>query len=285
MLVSGANRDPDSMPKVQRATKTRQPGRTLPARRPREPAPAGRRELNKLDKLHRIQDAARQLFISRGYDETTTREIAARAGVALGTIFTYAANKRDLLFLVMNEGLRDVSERAQAQVRLDRPLVENLLAALRPLYDYFARQPVLSRLVLREMFFYDTGRQARRFQETREQMIKLCTDLVKQAVARNEVGSCEDPKFVGLMAFSIYQVEIRRWLTNETLIVDEGMEALHRALTLLMNGLRAPPHRSVQAKRRSGSRASGGAPAATDRRTEGSSEQAGGKRAIPPSRR
>jgi hypothetical protein len=166
--------------------------------------------------------------------------------------------------LVMNEGLRDVSERALAQVRPDRPLVENLLAALRPLYDYFAEQPVLSRLVLREMFFYDTGRQARRFQETREQMIRLCTDLVKQAVARNEVAPSEDPKFVGLMAFSVYQVEIRRWLTNETLIVDEGIGALRRALRLLMNGLRPPPRRSAQAK---------------------GSAQANRKRAIPPSRR
>src|SRR5262249_32316346 len=131
MLVSGRESRSGSMRKVQRPTTSRLPGRALPARRLREPVPAGRRELNKLDKLRRIQNAARQLFISRGYDETTTREIAARAGVALGTIFTYAANKRDLLFLVMNEGLRDVSERALAQVRPDRPLVENLLAALR----------------------------------------------------------------------------------------------------------------------------------------------------------
>jgi AcrR family transcriptional regulator len=240
------------MRKVQRATTTRQPGVALPRRRQHglTSAPTGRRELNKLDKLHRIKNAARELFISRGYDETTTREIASRAGVALGTVFTYAANKRDLLFLVMNEGLRDVSERALTQGQPDRPLLKSLLAALRPLYDYFAAQPVLSRLVLREMFFYDTGRQARRFQETREQMIKLCTDLVTRAIARKEIASSEDPKFVGLMVFSVYQVEIRRWLTNETLSVDEGIEALNRALTLLMNGLRAPLRQALQLRAR-----------------------------------
>ena len=49
----------------------------------------GKRERNKQDKLLRIKAAARDLFISRGYDETTTREIALRAGVGMGTVFTY----------------------------------------------------------------------------------------------------------------------------------------------------------------------------------------------------
>jgi len=58
----------------------------------------GKRQRNKVDKLLRIKAAARHLFVSRGYDDTTTREIALRAGVGMGTVFIYAANKRDLLF-------------------------------------------------------------------------------------------------------------------------------------------------------------------------------------------
>ena len=61
----------------------------------REP---GQRERNKLEKLRRIKEAARALFISKGFDETTIREIASVAEVGLGTVFVYAENKRDLLF-------------------------------------------------------------------------------------------------------------------------------------------------------------------------------------------
>ena len=70
----------------------------------------GLRERNKLDKLRRIKEAASELFIRKGYDDTTTREIAVRAGVGLGTIFVYAATKRDLLFLLANDGLQQVVE-------------------------------------------------------------------------------------------------------------------------------------------------------------------------------
>jgi AcrR family transcriptional regulator len=62
----------------------------------------GLRERNKLDKLRRIKDTAARLFVSKGYDETTMPEVAARAGVGLGTVFVYATTKRDLLFLTVN---------------------------------------------------------------------------------------------------------------------------------------------------------------------------------------
>jgi AcrR family transcriptional regulator len=61
------------------------------------------RERNKLDKLRRIKAAARELFREQGYDNATTREIARRADVGLGTLFSYASDKRDLLFLIYND--------------------------------------------------------------------------------------------------------------------------------------------------------------------------------------
>ena len=72
---------------------------------------SGQREKNKIEKLQRIREAARELFVKKGFDETTTREIAARAGVGIGTVFTYAENKRDLLFLVANDDLDEVTRK------------------------------------------------------------------------------------------------------------------------------------------------------------------------------
>jgi len=46
----------------------------------------------------RLQQAALELFLERGYDQTTTAEIAARAGVTQRTFFRHFADKRDILF-------------------------------------------------------------------------------------------------------------------------------------------------------------------------------------------
>jgi ribosomal protein S14 len=51
----------------------------------------GRRERSKLDKRHRIGEAARAVFNEFGYERANMREIAKRAGVATGTIFAVRA--------------------------------------------------------------------------------------------------------------------------------------------------------------------------------------------------
>jgi AcrR family transcriptional regulator len=46
----------------------------------------------------RLQQAALELYRERGYERTTTAEIAARAGVTERTFFRHFADKREILF-------------------------------------------------------------------------------------------------------------------------------------------------------------------------------------------
>jgi AcrR family transcriptional regulator len=202
---------------------------------------SGQREKNKIEKLLRIREAARELFVKKGFDETTTREIAIRAGVGIGTVFTYAENKRDLLFLVANDDLDEVMRKAEASVSEDASCLENFLIVFRHHYKFFAKQPSLSRFLLREMTFYDSGRQANRFQKTRERNIHLIGNIVKWAATRKTIKIEEPPEFVGWVAFCVFQVELRRWLMNKELSVSSGISRLERALKLCMAGWGAKP--------------------------------------------
>jgi AcrR family transcriptional regulator len=46
----------------------------------------------------RLQEAAFELYLERGYDQTTATEIAARAGVTERTFFRHFPDKREVLF-------------------------------------------------------------------------------------------------------------------------------------------------------------------------------------------
>jgi AcrR family transcriptional regulator len=211
----------------------------MPAKAPKLSGAAslGQREKNKIDKLNRIKEAARELFLSNGFDDATTRAIASRAGVGIGTVFIYADNKRDLLFLVANDELEATTDKAEASIRDDASCLQNLLTVFRHHYEFFGRQPKLSRLMLREMTFYDSGRQADRFRATRERVIRLVGGIMQRALDRGTIQAAEDAGFIGWVAFCIYQVELRRWLTTTALDIDDGMAALQRALKLFMQGL------------------------------------------------
>ena len=175
----------------------------------------GLRTRNKLEKLGRIREAAQNLFVAKGFDDTTMREIAVRAGVGLGTIFLYAKNKRDLLFLTINEPLENVTQQAEDAVAPRASLIDNLLSVAKPHYRFFGQQPALSRLALREMIFYDSGAQAAPFQKTRERLIRLFGHTIELAIANEEIAPREPPLFAGWTLFCIFQVELRRWLAND----------------------------------------------------------------------
>ncbi len=213
----------------------------------------GQRERNKRDKLQRIKNAARELFVTRGYDDTTTREIALRAGVGMGTVFTYADNKRDLLFLIANEDLEETTRKSEAFLSPNASLMTNLMAIFANHYEYFMQQPELSRLMLREMLFYDSGQQANRFKITREKVISLICESVRYAKDSRSIKTSDDHQLIGWALFCIYQVELRSWLASGVLNLDAGLERLSMALKVAIVGL-DPKERALTLSRAKGAR-------------------------------
>ena len=82
--------------------------------------------------------AAAQLFHRKGYDATSTREIAALVGMQPGSPFYHFGNKQDLLLAVMVEGMKQASQRqetARAGLPNDLPPREQLRALIRNQFD------------------------------------------------------------------------------------------------------------------------------------------------------
>jgi AcrR family transcriptional regulator len=202
---------------------------------------AGPRARGKAKKLANIRRAARELFIEKGYDHTTTRAIARRAGVGLGTLFTYAADKRDLLFLIFNDELEDVAARAFAGAPENVSFADQLVGIFRTFYIYFAQQPDLARFMLREMNFYVEGPAARRFQGHRDKILVDLAEFVDQAKAKGRIGSGEGSAVAARAIWAIYTAEIRRWLGDENHAPDlaGGLAALRRVFALLIAGLKS----------------------------------------------
>jgi AcrR family transcriptional regulator len=199
---------------------------------------AGRRERNKAEKRRRIAAAARELFLSLGYDETTTREIARAAEVGLGTLFAYAADKRDMLFLITNDDLDDVTTTAEALERKGASWLPICLAIFRLHYEFFAREPVISRLMLRELQYYAAGVQAQRFLAIRGRLVALLVDIVRGNQRDGTIRGDESAERIGKVIFVVYQAELREWLEKPS-DVDGGMHRLERSLRLINDGFTA----------------------------------------------
>ena len=56
-------------------------------------------------KRNALLESGHALFISKGYEQTTAKEIAAHAGVATGTFYRYFSDKRQLLLSLLEDKL------------------------------------------------------------------------------------------------------------------------------------------------------------------------------------
>src|SRR5277367_4078990 len=86
----------------------------------------GRAERNKRDKRARIVAAARELFRTKGFEQTTTSQIAELADVGKGTLFFHARSKDELLVMVFQEEMGRTIVRAFATVP-PAPLLEQAM--------------------------------------------------------------------------------------------------------------------------------------------------------------
>lgn len=86
--------------------------------------------------------AAKQLFLDRGFEQTTTRDIATAAGIAAGTLFNYFPSKEALAFALLIESLNDLFDDFEARRLGHESLEEELFllvaVALRRLAPYRA---------------------------------------------------------------------------------------------------------------------------------------------------
>ncbi|OQX19163.1 MAG: TetR family transcriptional regulator [Desulfobulbaceae bacterium A2] len=98
----------------------------------------------------RILAQAATLFIAKGFEDTTTRDIATAAGLAVGTLFNYFPSKETLAMTMVSEALGQGLTEYRRRRSGSEELVEELylfiaagLRCLRPLRPFLG--PVLER--------------------------------------------------------------------------------------------------------------------------------------------
>lgn len=117
----------------------------------------GLRERGKADKRARILAAARRRLEMHTYDAMTMADVARDADVAVGTVFSYAATKPELLMMVTAERWRQIAEADRSGDYEGLDAAAHIGAILRPVVDEVADDPSNSMAIARELLFGADG--------------------------------------------------------------------------------------------------------------------------------
>jgi len=191
----------------------------------------GRREQNKADKLRRIKAAARKLFVRKGYEATTTREIAEEAGLSVGTVFFYARDKGDLCCLMAVDRIHKLFARSYKNVDPSHTLLDQLTSFFSAAFVDAAKNPSLSRILIKEMVTYKDKSQVDEWVTSR---VEKLLDIARQ---RGELEFDDSTAFVARTVNQLYLAEMRDWIVGDRPDPAEGLATLRRSLFLVFEGL------------------------------------------------
>ena len=98
----------------------------------------------------RLITAARDIFVEKGYDNATTREIAERADLGAGTFYVHFRDKRAIYDALVRRSNREMHRRWLEARTPNMSVEQQVVAALRVSFGYFRDNADLARLILIE---------------------------------------------------------------------------------------------------------------------------------------
>jgi AcrR family transcriptional regulator len=128
------------------------------------------------ERSRRIVETAVELAEQGGFEAVRLREVAAHAGVALGTLYRRFRSKEDLLVAALDQETRDLERRVARRPPRGETELERVVSFFATATRGLLRRPNLARALLRAAACGEPGLASRvgAFHERMERMVVFC---------------------------------------------------------------------------------------------------------------
>jgi len=188
----------------------------------------------KAETRQRIIQGAAKLFTTGGWDKTTTRDIAARAGIAAGTLFNYFESKEAIVAALMSEALSNAKQELRRRPPEDQSLEEELFsliwAELRSLRRFRKFLPAAAETILSPM--------RRGSPDTPGEAIRLNhLEAVEQILVSHGIPATL-PAITMQLYWTLYLGVFAFWLSDDSPKQEDTLALLDQSLKLFVASLR-----------------------------------------------
>jgi AcrR family transcriptional regulator len=189
----------------------------------------------KIETRRRIVECARKLFNDKGFEQTTTRDIAGAAGIAAGTMFNYFPTKEALAMTIVGEALEEAGTEFEGQLRGDESLEEALFGHVAVGLRHLAPQRNYVGEVL-ETALSPFAREA--VCEQAQQLRISHLETVQELIASRGKPASQAPSVVTMhLYWTLYLGVLSFWAADESPNQEETLVVLDRSMGLFVGSL------------------------------------------------
>lgn len=171
---------------------------------------------------NQIVKAAITLFKQKGFDKTTTREIAKASGFSIGTLYEYVRTKEDVLFLVFEEINMNVYKHLEKVIDVENPSLDNLIGTID---SYYRLMDELQEEVI--ILYQEVKSLQPEVKDAVLQKEMAMVQMVKQAIVASAPSEIADEE-ADLIANNIFvqghMWGFRRWALQKQLTLEQFID-------------------------------------------------------------
>lgn len=198
---------------------------------------SGLRERKKEETRSRILNAAMQMFLARGFRDTTTAGIAKTAEIAEGTIYNYYRSKGEILISIIYRSMFQNEYRFGAEYR--DPQAE----IFRCLDHYLSPAEHISKDLLRDLYsvaFGQSGESEYIFSRLREFDLRIIGSIRRYIMSMPDFRRRFDGPTLGYFlenSFALVMYYFSKYILSVEMSYRDFFEELKAALTVQWNPL------------------------------------------------
>lgn len=183
----------------------------------------------------RLVEAARVAFGTNGFHATTTRDIAAAAGMSPAAVYVHHPSKEALLFALSDQGHRSTLEALRAAVAQEPTPTAQLSALVHAFVLREAVEHTTARIVNYELDAL-APEHREHIDDLRRQIQQVTLDVVRQGIADGEFD-CDDAELTATAIMAL-GIDVSRWFRDERSWTPDRVAEHHAAAALRMVGAR-----------------------------------------------
>ena len=213
--------------------KKRPPTKAKPRSGAAAKSPVGRRAQSKEAIRKRIVTAALSLFQTKGFDATTTKAIARKAGIAEGTVFNYFKTKEDIALYFFEQEVDQAMAAVRENPRLRKaPLEEKLFTLVHSQLEFLApyERFIGAALIHALKPASPLGPFSHRAQELRHRYLGFVEELIEESIPKHRHSPLT---FLAPEVFWIYYLgALLYWLYDSSEGKQNTLAFLDRSLNI-----------------------------------------------------
>ncbi|MFA7261843.1 MAG: TetR/AcrR family transcriptional regulator [Caulobacter sp.] len=196
-----------------------------------------RRAMAKQQTRQKVLQAAREMFIERGYEGATIRDIARAAGMSTGAVFASFTDKPDLFDAILGEDFAALLDPMKDAARTAPSARDALVAMFGAAYRAHSAQLPLIQAALAASWTR-TPEAERLHREALRPLRALVIEVLERGVDRRELTQRFDLRLIADVIWDLYLAGYRP-AAFEGLSVETQTDKLAERIDLVLAGVKA----------------------------------------------